>query len=115
MCLWLKKWKEKRLLKKIALLQRNRENNQVNQQKLDDEIKLLNELFNFYYKNRKNKNFPLAKAAQENCMRMAVSLGDQKLYCGWVKPYLKKPKNARKREKQNGSNYKQKAKGTCKR
>jgi hypothetical protein len=92
MCLWLKKWKEKRLLKKIALLQRNRENNQVNQQKLDDEIKLLNELFNFYHKNRKNKNFPLAKAAQENCMRMAVSLGDQKALLWLGKTLLEEAK-----------------------
>lgn len=75
---WLKKWKEKRLIKKIATLQRSRESNQVSQQKLDEEIKLLNELFSFYHKNRKNKNYPFAKAAQENCMRVAVSLGDSK-------------------------------------
>lgn len=75
---WLKKWKEKRLLKKINVLQRNRENNQVSQQKIDEEVKLLNDLFNFYYKNRKNKNYPFANAAQENCMRVAVSIGSQK-------------------------------------
>ena len=75
---WLKNWKEQRLLKKICVLQRARENNQVSQQKLDEEMKLLNDLFQFYHKYRNHKRFPFATQAKENCMRASAALGDNK-------------------------------------
>ena len=73
---WLKKWQEKRLLKKIKQYQLLRNHNQVTQEQINHEIKLLHMLSDFYHKNRKKKYYPYALQMQENAFRLAAQLGD---------------------------------------
>ena len=56
---WLKKWQEKRLLKKIKQYQLLRNHNQVTQEQINHEVKFLHMLSDFYYKNRKKNIIPM--------------------------------------------------------
>jgi hypothetical protein len=73
---WIKKWKERKMLKKLKSLAQVRINNQVSQEQVNLEIKLLNQLGQFYLKNRKLKIYPYASQMFENALRIAAQIGD---------------------------------------
>jgi hypothetical protein len=73
---WIKKWKERKMLKKLKSLAQVRMNNQVSQEQVNLEIKLLNQLGQFYLKNRKLKIYPYAHQMYENALRIAAQIGD---------------------------------------
>ena len=75
---WFMHWQEKRLQKKILVLQHDRASNQVPQSAIDQEIRYLSLLANFYHKHLKSKHYPFALEMQENAYRNAGQLGDTK-------------------------------------
>jgi hypothetical protein len=72
---WLTHWREKRMHKRIYVLQHERESNQVSQQAIDQEIKLLKDLADFYQKRHNSKWYPYATEMLENVKRKAASIG----------------------------------------
>lgn len=75
MCYWIKRFKEKRLLKKIRLLQAERLSGQVPDLKIQMEIKLLQTLAALYGKCFGSKHYPYALEMQENAHRNAADIG----------------------------------------
>lgn len=75
---WFSQWQEKRILKKILVLQNDRLTNQVPQSSINLEIKYYHLLANFYQKHIKSKAYPYAAEMQENANRNAAQLGDEK-------------------------------------
>lgn len=81
MFLWIKKIKEKRLLKKIKALVEQRKLNQVNDTQLVEEINLLNQLAKLYGQLQKYiKEYPYALEMQTNAYRSAANLHDNKAF-----------------------------------
>jgi len=78
MCYWIKSFKEKRLLKKIRVLQSERLSAQVSDVKIQLEIKHLHALALFYEKCFGSKHYPFALEMQENAHRNAAAIGDFK-------------------------------------
>jgi|LauGreDrversion4_2_1035121.scaffolds.fasta_scaffold65392_4 hypothetical protein len=74
---WIKKWKERKMLKKLRSLAQVRINNQVPEEQILLEIKLLNQLGQFYLKNKKLKIYPYAHQMYENALRIAAQIGDE--------------------------------------
>jgi TPR repeat protein len=81
MFLWMKKIKEKRLLKKIKSLLDQRKLNQVNDKQLLEEINLLNQLAKLYGQLQKYiKDYPYALEMQVSAYRSAAELNDKEAY-----------------------------------
>jgi hypothetical protein len=74
---WIKKWQERKRLKKLRSLAQTRLSNQVSQDQINLEIKLLHQLGQFYLKNRKSKVYPYARQMYENTLRIAAQIGDE--------------------------------------
>ena len=75
MC-FLKRWKIKRLIKKIKAMQANRVNNQPGDEVLKKEISYYFELAELYKKLIKKKKFPFARLMYMECYRTAATLDD---------------------------------------
>jgi len=75
MCYWIKRFKEKRLLKKIRVLQSARLSGQVPDVKIQTEIKYLQALAQLYGKCFGSKHYPYALEMQENTHRNAAYIG----------------------------------------
>ena len=75
MCYWIKSFKEKRLLKKIRVLQAARLSAQVPDIKIQHEIKYLQALAQLYGKCFGSKHYPYALEMQENAHRNAAAIG----------------------------------------
>lgn len=81
MCLWIKKFKEKRLLKKIKSLVQQRKLNQVSDKQLQEEIRLYHQLAELYGTLlAKYKTYPYALEMQVNAYRNAAELEDPLAY-----------------------------------
>ena len=78
MCYWIKRFKEKRLLKKIRVLKAERLSAQVPDIKIQMEIKYLQALALLYRKCFGLKHYPYALEMQENAYRNAAEIGDFK-------------------------------------
>jgi TPR repeat protein len=75
MC-YLKRWKIKRLIKKIKAMQANRVNNQPGDEALKKEIAYYFELAALYKRLKGKKKFPFAELMYQECHREAATLED---------------------------------------
>lgn len=75
MC-YLKRWKIKRIVKKIKSMQANRVNNQPGDEMLKKEISYYFELATIYKKLIGNKKFPFAQLMYIECYRGAAAIDD---------------------------------------
>lgn len=75
MFFWLLHWREKQKHKRIYALGHERETNTASQTALDQEIKLLHDLADFYQKRMRSKWYPYATQMIENVHRRAASIG----------------------------------------
>lgn len=73
---YLKRWKIKRIVKKIKAMQANRVNNQPGDEMLKKEIAYYFELASIYNKLKGNKKFPYANLMYMECYRAAAGLDD---------------------------------------
>ncbi|HBB53508.1 MAG TPA: hypothetical protein DCZ80_06365 [Legionellales bacterium] len=93
MCLWMKKLKEKRLIKKIKSLVMQRKLNQVSDKQLQEELKLYHELATLYGKLvGKHKAYPYALEMQVSAYRNAATLEDPVAYFWLGQEFLKHAK-----------------------
>lgn len=72
----LKRWKIKRIVKKLKAMQANRVNNQPGDELLKKEIAYYFELANIYKNMGSNKKHPYASLMYEECLRVASGLDD---------------------------------------
>jgi hypothetical protein len=81
MCIWLRKFQEKRLLKKLKSLVQQRKLNQVSDKQMQEEIRLYHRLAKLYGQVLgKYKFYPYALEMQVDAYRNAASLGDYNAY-----------------------------------
>ena len=73
---WMKRFKEKRLQKKLKRLFQDRQANNVNDIAIEQEIQCLKLLADFYRKCRQSKYYPYAREMEEAAHRNAAILGD---------------------------------------
>ncbi|MBI2786042.1 MAG: hypothetical protein HYX60_06960 [Legionella longbeachae] len=73
---YLTRWKIKRIIKKIKLMQANRVNNQPGDEMLKREISYYFELAAIYNRLKANKKFPFAQQMGVECYRAAAALDD---------------------------------------
>ncbi len=73
---YLKRWKIKKIVKKIKAMQANRVNNQPGDEMLKKEIAYYFELASIYSKLKGNKKFPYANLMYMECYRAAAGLDD---------------------------------------
>lgn len=72
----LKRWKIKKLVKKLKVMQANRVNNQPGDELLKKEISYYFELAEIYKGIHSNKKYPYAHLMHEECLRAAAGLDD---------------------------------------
>lgn len=72
----LKRWKIKRIVKKLKAMQANRVNNQPGDELLKKEIAYYFELATIYKNIASNKKYPYASLMHEECLRVASGLDD---------------------------------------
>jgi len=75
---WLLHWRERRKHKRIYALAHERETNTATQAALDQEMKLYQDLADFYRKRLNSKWYPYATLMIENVHRRAASIGSTK-------------------------------------
>jgi len=93
MFLWVKKFKEKRLLKKTRSLLEQRKNHQLSAKQSQEELYLLNQLANLYGQLQKYHNdYPYALEMQVNTYRNIAELGDKNAYFYLAKELLRHAK-----------------------
>ena len=90
---WIKKWQERKRLKKLRTLAQTRLSNQVSQDQINLEIKLLHQLGQFYLKNKKSKVYPYARQMYENTLRIAAQIGDENAQLTLGKEFLDQAKS----------------------